>query len=263
MLRPTPRAGGLAIVACHGCPAAVLAGFSIRVDRPARRAAAAGARVAAVSLARRHSNPADSRRLLAHVAASVVVTRFRGARPSGSIVGTFGRCRLGPAAWPLTLLWIVGLTNAFNFMDGIDGIAGITAAAAGIAIAAAAAWLGSPAVAAVAAAFAGGVDRVSDLELAPGADLHGRRRQHILRVPAGRHCPSRCRQDAKSPWCCLWPWSLSGRLSSTPRLHDSATAASVVKTSSIRTAATSISDWLLAGWSHRAVAGALRRHWRR
>jgi UDP-GlcNAc:undecaprenyl-phosphate GlcNAc-1-phosphate transferase len=36
---------------------------------------------------------------------------------SGSIVG------LGPLALPLTILWIVGLTNAFNVMDGLDGLA--------------------------------------------------------------------------------------------------------------------------------------------
>jgi UDP-GlcNAc:undecaprenyl-phosphate/decaprenyl-phosphate GlcNAc-1-phosphate transferase len=30
---------------------------------------------------------------------------------------------LGLLAWPVTLLWIVGLTNAFNFIDGIDGLA--------------------------------------------------------------------------------------------------------------------------------------------
>jgi asparagine synthase (glutamine-hydrolysing) len=37
-------------------------------------------------------------------------------------------------AWgiPLTILWIVGLTNAYNFMDGIDGIAGGVALAAGL-----------------------------------------------------------------------------------------------------------------------------------
>ena len=47
------------------------------------------------------------------------------------------------------------MTNAFNFMDGIDGIAGITAAVAGAVIAIAAGLMGSPAVAAVALAFAG------------------------------------------------------------------------------------------------------------
>jgi UDP-GlcNAc:undecaprenyl-phosphate GlcNAc-1-phosphate transferase len=31
--------------------------------------------------------------------------------------------QLGIWSWPLTLLWIVGLTNAFNFIDGIDGLA--------------------------------------------------------------------------------------------------------------------------------------------
>jgi UDP-N-acetylmuramyl pentapeptide phosphotransferase/UDP-N-acetylglucosamine-1-phosphate transferase len=69
-------------------------------------------------------------------------------------LGSFGSVDFGAAAWPLTLLWIVGLTNAFNFMDGIDGIAGITAAAAGAALAAAAAVFASPAVGGVAAAFA-------------------------------------------------------------------------------------------------------------
>ena len=39
------------------------------------------------------------------------------------------------AAWlvyPVTFLWITGLTNAFNFMDGIDGLAGGTALIAAV-----------------------------------------------------------------------------------------------------------------------------------
>ena len=37
---------------------------------------------------------------------------------------------LGPFGLPLTLLWLVALTNIFNFMDGIDGLtAGVTAIA--------------------------------------------------------------------------------------------------------------------------------------
>jgi len=38
-------------------------------------------------------------------------------------------------AWigiPVTLLWVVGLTNAYNFMDGIDGIAGVQAIVAAL-----------------------------------------------------------------------------------------------------------------------------------
>ena len=30
---------------------------------------------------------------------------------------------LGVLAWPLSLLWIVGITNAFNLIDGLDGLA--------------------------------------------------------------------------------------------------------------------------------------------
>jgi Fuc2NAc and GlcNAc transferase len=43
-----------------------------------------------------------------------------------------GELHLGVAGIPITLLWIVGLTNAYNFMDGIDGIGGGTALAAGL-----------------------------------------------------------------------------------------------------------------------------------
>ena len=37
---------------------------------------------------------------------------------------------LGWAAWPVTAAWLVGMTNAFNLIDGVDGLAaGITALA--------------------------------------------------------------------------------------------------------------------------------------
>lgn len=41
--------------------------------------------------------------------------------------------QLGMLAWPVTLCWIVGLTNAFNLIDGIDGLAAGIAAIAGTA----------------------------------------------------------------------------------------------------------------------------------
>jgi UDP-GlcNAc:undecaprenyl-phosphate GlcNAc-1-phosphate transferase len=40
---------------------------------------------------------------------------------------------LGLLGWPLTLLWIVGITNAVNLSDGLDGLAaGISAVACGV-----------------------------------------------------------------------------------------------------------------------------------
>ena len=44
--------------------------------------------------------------------------------------------QLGVAAYPLTLVWIVVLTNAFNLIDGIDGLAAGIAVIAGTACAA-------------------------------------------------------------------------------------------------------------------------------
>lgn len=35
-----------------------------------------------------------------------------------------GDVELGWLGYPLSFLWIIGLTNAFNFMDGLDGLAG-------------------------------------------------------------------------------------------------------------------------------------------
>jgi UDP-GlcNAc:undecaprenyl-phosphate/decaprenyl-phosphate GlcNAc-1-phosphate transferase len=47
----------------------------------------------------------------------------------------FGHISLGVFGILITFLWIVGLTNAYNFMDGIDGMAG------GVALVAALGWM--------------------------------------------------------------------------------------------------------------------------
>jgi UDP-N-acetylmuramyl pentapeptide phosphotransferase/UDP-N-acetylglucosamine-1-phosphate transferase len=44
----------------------------------------------------------------------------------------FGELQLGVIGIAITFLWIIGLTNAYNFMDGIDGMAGGVALSAGI-----------------------------------------------------------------------------------------------------------------------------------
>ena len=43
-----------------------------------------------------------------------------------------GELQLGVVGILITFLWIIGLTNAYNFMDGIDGMAGGVALSAGI-----------------------------------------------------------------------------------------------------------------------------------
>ena len=47
-------------------------------------------------------------------------------------IPVFGELPLGVLGIVITFLWIIGLTNAYNFMDGIDGMAGGVALSAGI-----------------------------------------------------------------------------------------------------------------------------------
>lgn len=152
--RGTPRGGGLAIIA-------VVVGVAIVIVvlRPQELPRVAGAvvpslAIAAVSWLDDVQSLSNRTRFAVHLAAAVAATAVLG--PVTRVdLGSFGMLRFGPLAWPLTVLWIVGLTNAFNFMDGSDGIAGITAAAVAAGIAAAAAACGAGAVAVIAAAFAG------------------------------------------------------------------------------------------------------------
>lgn len=53
-----------------------------------------------------------------------------------TIYNPFGEdIALGVLSYPITLLWIVGITNAINFIDGIDGLAGSVVTISSIAIA--------------------------------------------------------------------------------------------------------------------------------
>lgn len=92
-------------------------------------------------------------KLLAQCAAALVAYAF-GFRIEAV---TFGGASLDVAALalPLTILWIVGVTNAFNLIDGLDGLAtGIGLVALGTTLAVAL-MLGNAEVATVCAALAG------------------------------------------------------------------------------------------------------------
>ena len=130
--RPTPRGGGLAIVAvvlggvwvyaalCPGVPWDALGIFTLGAIL-----------IAAVSwLDDLRPLPVWVRFATHGVGAGLAILAFGywyavGWPGSGYLpLGLFGGI--------LTFLWIVGLTNAYNFMDGIDGIAGGQAVVAGL-----------------------------------------------------------------------------------------------------------------------------------
>jgi UDP-N-acetylmuramyl pentapeptide phosphotransferase/UDP-N-acetylglucosamine-1-phosphate transferase len=74
-------------------------------------------------------------RLFIQIGVAVFMTAVLGPLPAVELPG-LPALGLGHLAWPLTVLWIVGLINAFNFMDGADGMAGLGAVIVGLSMAA-------------------------------------------------------------------------------------------------------------------------------
>jgi len=71
-------------------------------------------------------------KFIAQIAAAVMVCAV-GIRIKSVVITDSTTLNFGWFSWPLTLLWIVGVTNAVNLSDGLDGLAGgICAIACGV-----------------------------------------------------------------------------------------------------------------------------------
>jgi UDP-GlcNAc:undecaprenyl-phosphate GlcNAc-1-phosphate transferase len=71
-------------------------------------------------------------KLICQLSAAIVVCVF-GIRVSSVAFSDWFVLNFGIFSWPLTIIWIVGITNAVNFIDGLDGLAaGIAAIACGV-----------------------------------------------------------------------------------------------------------------------------------
>jgi len=129
-VKPMPHGGGIAVAVITLIALAAEA----RPPQPAQASlglvTAAAAAVAVISWADDIRGVSTIIRLMVHVAAAAAaVTAFGPLRT----VYLDRSIPLGALSVPFTLLWIVGFTNAYNFMDGIDGIAGSQAIVAGLA----------------------------------------------------------------------------------------------------------------------------------
>ena len=130
---PTPRGGGLVIVAVTLLLGAVCAGIEGgEGGRTFLIYGIGGLLIASVSwLDDLHRVPRWVRfavHATASAAAIAGITYW-----STITLPFFGAVRIGAWGAIITAIWIVGLTNAYNFMDGIDGIAGGQALVAGLA----------------------------------------------------------------------------------------------------------------------------------
>ena len=72
-----------------------------------------------------------------------------------SIISDYGYIGLGWLAIPVTLIWIVGITNAINLLDGLDGLACGVSSISALTLLFIAIIVGEPAVAFVTSALAG------------------------------------------------------------------------------------------------------------
>ena len=119
----TPRGGGIGIVAGVAAGVIYLAAVGIPLDRNLGVLLAGAAVLAALGVADdRRSVPALYRLTVQLVVAVAVV----------ALIGGVDRLPLPPPldlpiGWlglPLAVVWLVTVTNFYNFMDGIDGLAG-------------------------------------------------------------------------------------------------------------------------------------------
>lgn len=131
-VRPTPRSGGLAVVASFfvGLMGLYLLADTVELVTPYFLGFFASCAVLViVSLWDDLKGLGFRSKLLTQAACAGVVLTF-GIVLDRVPVPFDGVVHLGVIGYVMTLAWLVAMTNAFNFMDGLDGLAGGTAALA-------------------------------------------------------------------------------------------------------------------------------------
>lgn len=125
--RPTPRGGGLVIVVVTLAAWAAHSFLVGELTNPPLFAILAylgGAVAIAYTSWKDDLHPLPNwMRFGVHSGAALLAMAIMGYWQSMR-VPLLGLVEVGWLGIPLTFLWIVGLTNAYNFMDGIDGLAG-------------------------------------------------------------------------------------------------------------------------------------------
>ncbi|HEX3246936.1 MAG TPA: glycosyltransferase family 4 protein [Chloroflexota bacterium] len=152
--QPMPRAGGIGIVLTFSAALITISVIEGGGAVPARALLGGGLAVAIVGLVDdlRHLPPWI--RFSVHLlAASAVV--LLGVRIDTISLPPFGSLSLGFLGAVLSVIWIVAVTNIYNFMDGIDGIAAGVAVLGGAGLAIIGAIRGELALVLLACALAG------------------------------------------------------------------------------------------------------------
>ena len=171
-----PRLGGLAV--CLASAGAVVLTLSITtatfqqpVWETLRPLVIAGAIIFVVGLIDDIRGLGAGPKLLLELLAAVVIMSSGLLIQRVTLLGT--TIPLGWMAWPITAAWLVGMTNAFNLIDGIDGLAAGIAVLAGAACGAILVVRGHDAEALLLAAFVGAAAGFLFFNFAPASIFLG------------------------------------------------------------------------------------------
>lgn len=158
---PIPRIGGIGIVCGFYLPLLLfwaLGHLGLLAYAPGTRefmlVVLVGGVMAATGLADDLRGIKPAVKLVVQLALAMVVAGF-GIYADRLAIPLSKPVELGLWAHPLTVLWLVGFSNVYNFMDGINGLAGGTAVVYGLGFFGLASLHGNHEVAAVAVVLAG------------------------------------------------------------------------------------------------------------
>jgi len=133
--QPVPRLGGIGILVALALSLAALGlmrmlgwvEYSV-FTRDIALILLAGTGMAATGLYDDFHGMTPATKFLVQSVLAGIVVAF-GMRIESVAVLNWGPFSLGLLAFPLTILWLTGFANIFNFMDGINGLAAVTGAA--------------------------------------------------------------------------------------------------------------------------------------
>jgi UDP-GlcNAc:undecaprenyl-phosphate GlcNAc-1-phosphate transferase len=127
---PTPRIGGIAIVAGFFAPLLALAFIPGRVQTFFAQnhsiwvLLGCGAAIAGLGLYDDLRGASAKQKLFVQIVVAIVMVSVGGYRIEHLQIPFGGKLAVGMLAGPLSVLWIVGIVNAINLIDGLDGLAG-------------------------------------------------------------------------------------------------------------------------------------------
>lgn len=120
---PRPRGGGLGVVAAVGLGLLVGTVGGARLTSEVWTVLAAAIAVSALGLWDDVRSLSVSPRLLVQTLVASAMVAVLGGLDRLPLPAPLDLA-LGAAGFPLAVVWLVGVTNFFNFMDGVDGFAG-------------------------------------------------------------------------------------------------------------------------------------------